>query len=1040
MDNNRRMTGNEAWLAGERLHTKFARLAKEKPSSPCILSALYTTEDGDNKWTSYGEVSKKARRVAEMLRTMEIPKGGRVGVYLPRTESLVVTLLGVHEADCVYVPLDPDFPIERHKRCASLSVGLAGIVTSSCSGDLAEYGMMGRDLVAEAKAIRDACPDPSSCPLILFGDERYYGDEDLMLSCHESSSNDVKSNQENEAAYIIFTSGSTGAPKGVLYPHIGLIDAVSNHVERLQIQKNDVFELSYSISFDAHLHPVFAALVSGTKLVLCKPQGHLEARYWVDIVSMYKVTIVHTLPTLAVSYVHEMRRRLEARQMEMSELIVREWECMGENFPPNLSRELYDILPNLSKRGCINGYGPTETFTVTHAFVKPEDEVISIGPPDPNVQCIVVDPEDGTPIESGRGELLVCGPRVATEYVGDAERTQKKFVDNPLYHVMITAPESAIPQRYSHLFKRAYKTGDLVSWLPNGELELHGRIDRQVKVRGVRIELGEVESLLASVEGVTGAAADVRLWGGDKALIAWVTPSNLDLGLLNQVCTDQLVRAAIPARIIPLDKFPVASTGKVDLKALEAPDLNHYLASDAGVDIDIGDEIKGDIFVLVQSCWKNELGFNVNWSSDFFGCGGNSIKAMKVHGDIQQKLGLEVVLPISMLYKHRRLKEFVVALQSMIDSSKDLRQESLSLSSKIHPIAWHDSKRPLSPGQQQMWTLASISGKDWAGAYNLSIGFSINGPLDTQKLENAIKIVVERHESLRTLYVVHPDGTLTGKLSPHLPSMKIECVDDKNTLRAALDKEVNYCFNLESDLMIKTSLFIVNTEPDVKFFTITLHHAVGDAWSLSNLCKEIGTAYSNSSLLKPLELQYGDYVAWLSSKKTNEDRKYWSEELKCIPDQLSLPFDRPRPASATLEGRTEEFDFLSFGAISELIDIASSIQVSPASFFLAAFHLVLRKWSNSEDVIVGVPSACRGDTALQDIIGYLVAPLPIRGRVDDEAPLHTFVSQIQKKLALALEHSNFSFPEIVAAAGIQSGSTYNPIFQVILLKAFVSAF
>lgn len=989
------------------LHVTFARLAIQQPRARCVI-------DWDGSTISYGQISLKAREISCLIegalkrRGTEQTLGNgdsvdgtrpRIGVYMPRSAVLVATILAIHHSGCVYVPLDADFPIERHKKCASIA-GFSLILSSSSSSSSSNGG-----LESEARDICNASSDPCMHVCVDATFSNSLEEDALMLPVDESRES------KDEAAYIIFTSGTTGEPKPVCYPHIGLIDAVHNHAERLNVDpEKDVFELSYSISFDAHVHPVFVPLICGAALVMCKPHGHLDAAYWLDLVVRHSVTIVHTLPTLAVAYVGEMEKMPGAIHT------IREWECMGENFPSNLASSLYSLLPNLSRRGCINGYGPTETFTVTHSFVKPEDTRISIGPPDPNVFCCVVDPETGEIISNPgvRGELLVSGPRVALGYLSDATKTAEKFVSNPAYDMIQDRIDEAWIESY---FARSYRTGDLVSWMENGELELHGRIDRQVKIRGVRIELGEIESLLVSVEGVTGAAVDVRSRMGEKALVAWVTPEHVDPTLLYQRCSERLVQAAVPACIVPLESFPVASTGKVRIDALTVPEEN------VDIIIDENDGIQVDPHLdTVRKFWKRAFGLHIKDSSDFFGAGGNSIKAFKINAEIQSALGLAEPIPVALLYKHRTLRDFAQALESRLEENNDSE-------SRWIPHTWSDSKRPLGKFQQQMWTVASIAGKEAAGAYNLSLCFAISDNVNAERLENAFQTVVRRHEILRTVYHVKPDGTLSGQLTHGSFGLSRVSVQNAQELKRLMKSEVNHYFDFQSDILLRATLVYAEHTPGQQYLIIVTHHAVSDAWSLGILCDELSLAYKNTPM-DSLKYQYADYILWLNTQSNRGHVTYWTQELASIPERLDFPLDFSRPEVGGLEGTCTRFDFLSEFQLEMLIKIAREIGVSLNALLLAAFHVLLSKWSNSDDVVIGLPAAMRDIASIQNLIGYFVSPLPIRGQIKEKDKFGDFARSIHEKIMMGIKHGKLSFPEIVSAANVPPGSPFNPVFQV----------
>jgi amino acid adenylation domain-containing protein len=975
------------------LHVRVAKIAHEQPNKKCLC-----IHDGSSqpRWFTYGDISYESRRIYETLIGCGFGEGSYVGVFIPRGLHLVASLFAIHALGGTYVPLDPSLPLERHVRCLRLGF-VSGILTVPEVQRTAEEMCM---------AASDDEKRPTLPCVVAEVDDRSFNvntmGERRMIECDWGSRTDVSS-----PAYVIFTSGTTGVPKAVLYPHIGLLCAIQTHLEILRVDSEcDVFELSYSIGFDVHMHSVLCALVSGARLVVCKPHGHLDPQYWVDMVSQHGVSIVHTLPTLASMYAGEMKRRGQRCES------IREWCCMGENFPCSLASALYQVCPNISTRGCINGYGPSETNVVTHAFVTPgNDRGIRIGRADPHVQCLIVDQHGGVISEVDvAGELVVSGPLVALGYIGDEKSTREKFIENP-------ANVQREDEMYDY-YKRCYRTGDLVSRMADGELEIHGRIDRQVKIRGVRIELAEVENILVGCQGVTGAAADVRVVHGEKVLVGWVTPEAIDVNLLFAACSENLIKAAIPACIIPLHQFPVSGTGKVDVESLTLP----HDAPDQGDNPLSIDSMDTNVEKVVLKAWMDSLDVSIRDSSDFFSLGGNSLKAMAMCGAVQDGLGISLPLPITLVYENRSYRKFTHAVDIL--SHEDMQGRE-GMSTQL----WPDSKRPLSMFQQQMWSVASLVDEQHAAAYNIGICFRIQGELDSKRLEKAFQDVVDRHDVLKTLVVVQ-QGTVIGKLS-HQTVLVNEIQVSDCDIEHQLMIELNTWFDLESDLPIRVSLVSQQGE-DARYLTIVLHHAVSDAWSLSVLCDEVSQLYRGDASLEPLQFQYADYVAWMRDQGLSGlDQKYWVEELCDAPEQLNFPLDFPRPHSNTLAGKTIKLDFLPDSKVSTLRDVSADHGVTLTSLFLASLQILLSRWANSSDIVVGVPTAIRSSASLQKLIGCLINPLPIRGRVNSDESFDIFLQMIQKKLLAAVSHCSLSLQEIINACKIRGDTSFNPLYQVI---------
>ena len=441
---------------------------------------------------TFGNVAAAVRAFTTTILSspsIPIPERSHIGVYVPKSYEYVIATLSVLSANCVYVPLDPALPLGRLQVCASCA-DLSAVVA------LEEDAEVGQQVA-----------DAATCPLIIIPKAHNLVFANAPIDgalLHPTPAEEIP-------AYMIFTSGTTGQPKGVVCHHLGLSDAIDEHAERLQCKPGTVFELTHSSSFDAHLYPLFCPLVTGAMMALCRPGGQVDPPYWVRFLQSARVDFVHSVPTPSAAYVDELSQNWSEQDREA--IAVREWDCIGEPFPSKLALSLGSLLPGMHNTGsCINAYGPTEsTIAVTHSRVstRTPTTVVTVGRPDANVHCYVVDPATLLPVNPGeKGELLLSGPRLALEYYKQEDKTNNAFIPNPCIDWI---GDLGIPEQYRRYYSRAYRTGDLAQWqLPSGLLLIHGRIDRQVKIRGVRFELGEVEATLQAAPGVVAATAAVR--------------------------------------------------------------------------------------------------------------------------------------------------------------------------------------------------------------------------------------------------------------------------------------------------------------------------------------------------------------------------------------------------------------------------------------------------------------------------------------------------------------------------------------------------
>lgn len=485
-------------------------------------------------------------------------------------------------------------------------------------------------------------------------------------------------------------------------------------------------------------------LYTGASLVVVRPKGHLDACHVVDLVLAHTVTsFVVSVPTMAREYMAEFKRRKLAQYKPM-----RAWALGGDAVPVDLVHQMQEFFPNLVP---INAYGPTEVSVVAveHVFPRGFNTVV-IGRPDANVLAMVVD-SALQPLPVGvPGELLLSGPRLAMGYVGRPDLTEEKFISNPCLDLVLGKLHPALAPYY----KRAYRTGDLVRWRSDGTIDFLGRIDRQVKITGVRIELGEVESALAGAPGVEQSqAAAVPDPQGQKRLVGYVTPASADTMAVIAHCRAQLVPAMVPSVVVALDSFPLLPNGKVDTKSLPAPEWG-------GAGSEKYEPPSNDAESAVQKVFADVLGGPVEELSvltDFFAAGGTSLQVFRAAALLQSALDVASVPP-TLVHTARTAR--AVAEELLQLKEKRGRKAGTGL---IKPRMWSAQERLLSSNQQQMWLLSSLAG---SSAYNVPCALELSKMPNIDYLRSALNAVVARHEVLRTRFHKQRDGTLCGIVTP----------------------------------------------------------------------------------------------------------------------------------------------------------------------------------------------------------------------------------------------------------------------------------
>ena len=1014
------------------VHIQFQQRAAASPSIPCLLY--------EGKDINFGEVAAAVRSLTKEI-SKSISKRAHIGVYIPKCFEFIVSALSVMNADCIYVPLDPALPLGRLEACAK-GAELAAVLTLAADS-------------TNAKEIAKA--SGAQCKIITVAPTK-----DLIASAPPQPTKFDTTPAQEISAYIMFTSGTTGQPKGVVCTHLGLADAIADHCERLASGPGTTFELSHSVSFDAHLYPLFCPLVSGAAMALCRAGGQVDPSYWINFLANSKVDFVHSVPTPSAAYVEELRRWSPSQR---GALQVREWDCIGEPFPAGLAVNLGELLPKMANSpGCINAYGPTEsTIAVTHSRVpvSPGTALVTVGRPDPNVHCYVVNPEDLVPVGPGqKGELLLSGPRLALEYFREQTKTANAFVVNPCKEWAL----DKVPLEYRQYYQRAYRTGDLAQWLPNGELQIHGRIDRQVKLRGVRFELGEVEATLQNAPGVTSATVAVRMdprlepGPSSKRLVAWVLPETVDVGDISAYCSTMLMPAAVPAAIIPMASFPTSSSGKVDEKSLPDPPAWQDVQEE-------GEEESPEVAVVekkgavtveaaVAAAWQEVLGLKrkLKGNADFFMEGGSSLTALKANALVCEALNLPIPPPVSLLYRTRTLKATADAIEEFKSSGGSTLSSNgpIMRASSLSRRRWVDNVRPLTPGQEQFWLLDSLAREDEnSAAYVVAVALKLTGPVNAQLLERALQQVAARHESLRMRYATMGDGSIRGIVAPptgfRLPLVQTSVENEGSALESALRIEQSKPFDLENGPLIRTALFSLASNNDAKVLCISIHHSISDNWSIAVFCKELSAFYAVEvykeggsrgvapPLPAPLPIQYPDYAETLSKFLTTAKRSqiaFWKETLAGAPELISLPIDHPRPAVLPIDGASFFAEPLSAELRAGIHRIAGELRTTHAALYFAAFHTLMARLSGQEDVVVGLVIAQRYLPQVQGLIGNFINPLPVRTPVDPKEPFSEVTAKVQESMAAAMEHDELPLQELVRAMGMSADGAYNPIFQV----------
>jgi len=930
---------------------------------------------------SYGELNAQANQLARHLVSLGVCPGERVAVCVGRSPRLLVALLGVLKAGGAYVPLDPAYPGERLGHMLADSQPRVIVGESTASAEL-------QALLALAAA-RASQPLPV---LELDSPEAWHGLETHNLPAPAEGARAL--------AYVIYTSGSTGLPKGVMVEQRSLNNLIAWHARQFGLAWGERSSCTAGLGFDACAWEIWPTLASGASLLLApahtegNPQALLQ---WWQAQDLGVSFLVTPLAEHALS--HGLANP-GLRQLLVGGDRLRRW-------PQGLP----------AGQTLVNNYGPTEnTVVATSGALSAHDAVLHIGRPVANTRVYILDAQ-GQPAPLGVvGELCIGGHGVARGYLNQPEMTAERFVADPF---------SEEPGA------RMYKTGDLGRWLADGTIEYLGRNDHQVKIRGFRIELGEIEAQLARAPGVAEVVVLAREdVAGEPRLVAYVqgeTQSTVDVQALRAHASAQLPAYMVPAAFVTLDRFPLTPNGKLDRKALPAPEGEAFLSR--GYEAPVG-----EVEQTLADLWAELLGVpQVGRHDNFFELGGHSLLAVQLISRLRSARGIE--LPLSELFAATSLAE----LAQRVAQARDSEQGDIPRVARDEPLA-------LSLAQQRLWFLSRMGQADQA--YHISGAVQLDGALDRDALQQALQRILQRHEALRTRFVQvdgQPRQCIDDARSPlswqeqtlhALPGEADEAHAER--AQALLQSLSEQPFDLETGPLLRTALIALDAQRHV--LAVTMHHIVSDGWSIGVLLNELSVLYAAFARglpdpLAPLAIQYADYAAWQRSWLDNghyeAQCRYWQHTLADCPRVLELPADHARPAQQDFRGAS--LGVALDGALTAQLQALSQRHgVTLYMTLLASWGLLLGRLAGQEQVVVGSPVAGRNRAEVEPLIGFFVNTLALPVDLSENPSVAQLLGRVKAQVLGAHQHQALPFEQIVELVQPPRSLAHTPLFQVVL--------
>ncbi|WP_438860626.1 amino acid adenylation domain-containing protein, partial [Amycolatopsis solani] len=897
--------------------------------------------DGEDRLT-YAELADRAERLAAHLLRLGLSPEDRVGLLLRRSAELVVAELAVVLAGGAYVPLDLRAPDDR-LRLVLATAGVSVLVT---------------DEPERADRVH-------SGPVVEAGRQLPERDRELP------------DGDGDRLAYLMHTSGSTGAPKGVAVRHRDVAALAAGR--RFAGDAHRRVLLHSPAAFDATTYELWVPLLSGGTVVVAPP-GDLDVETLRGLLERHAVTALWLTAGLF---------RIVAQEAPDCFRGVREVWTGGDVVPAGAVRRVLRACPGLT---VVDGYGPTETTTFATSHRMPSadrvPDAVPIGRPLDDVGVRVLDGALN-PVPPGEpGELHLAGAGLARGYWGRPGATADRFVADPA-----GAPG-----------ERMYRTGDLVRRNADGEFEFLGRADDQVKVRGFRVELGEIETVLAAAPGVAEVVVVAREdRPGVKRLVAYVVAApDAEPGDLGSVAAAALPDYMVPSAFVVLDALPLSGNGKVDRRALPAP------PADPG---EHGTEPRTDTEREVARLLADVLGVpRLGVDDDFFATGGDSILAVQALSRVRRTFGV-------------RLSARAIFDAPSVAGLARLLEAAPRADETVIPVTPPAEVLPLSAAQRRLWFLDELAGG--SAEYNTAVGLRLSGPLDVDALRGALAKLCARHESLRTTFD-SVDGEGVQRIAPtgEIPLRISENAADEDVLAAELATP----FDLRTGPLTRAALYPQG--PDEHVLVLCQHHIVTDGRSIGILTGELLDLYAGDPL-PPLPLGYRDYTRWQQQSEVDTQAAYWRERLDGL-EPLAVPTDRPRPAQRDTAGAVHHHD-LPADLVRRVTEAGRPAGATPFMTLTAAVQLLLAAYGGQRDIAVGTAVAGRDRPELEPLTGFFVNTLVLRSEVDGERPFADFIAGFRETVLEAFAHGDVPFDRVVEEVQPDRDPSRTPLVQAVVV-------
>lgn len=907
----------------------------------------------ENKKITYKELNEKANSLAYELRKNGVTNNTIVGILQERSFEVLIAIIAVLKAGGCYIPIAPDYPNERIEYM--LEDSNASILLTS-----------GSNRIKTNKKIIDI------------------KDEQIYKSHKENLTNISK---PDDLSYLIYTSGSTGTPKGVMLKQQNLSNFYNSMKEIINYLKDGKQHKILSIttvSFDIFAFETLMSLTRGLTVYLTNENEQKLTSEIERIVNENKVEIMQTTPSVMKFHLENIKNKNNIKSLKYIMLA-------GEPLHKTLVDKIKAIIPEVT---IFNGYGPSETTIFSTIANVTEQEEITVGKPINNTQIYILNKNKKFVPQWTIGEIYIAGDGVGKGYINKDEQTKNSFIKNPF-----------------KLNEIMYKVGDLGTFKENGDIICYGRIDNQVKIRGLRIELTEIEKQMQAVYNIHDCVVVKKQVNGKDALCAYyVEDGYVDKNILRIALHSKLPEYMVPQYFVKLEKIPHTPNGKIDRKSLPVPDFKEAEV----IIVKPRNEIDKKLVRIIERMLPIS---KVSIEDTLLELGGDSLTAITLSTKIMATFNVQInIKDLLSNYKIKDISDYIQKNQSK-DETKI----------KIERVKEQDVY-PLSSAQKRIYFNAKMIGNDNI-VYNMPGGIIVDEILDIERIKQVFNKIIERHEILRTEFIKKNDEIVQRVRK----DVKFEIPIYYNTEKEMPQILENFSkpFDLESDMLIRAEVYFIDNKKTM--LLVDSHHIIMDGMSLNNLIIEFNRLY-NGDELKRLPIQYRDYAVWENkfnkSEVIRENEKYWINKFKdCEFAQLNLPYDYKISANRSYRGNR----------ISNIIDerlfrkierYAKKIGSSPYMFFITAFLVLLYKYTGQSEIILGSPIANRDRSETKRMLGMLVNNIVIKGNIDESKQFKQLLDEMKEQILDDLSYQPYPFDMLVKKLGVKTDNSRNPLFDI----------